>query len=62
MNYFVFNSINILYAEKTHDINVKEQLDYWIDSRQQLIDKWNTESNNSITLFQYLKEHIHDNI
>ena len=62
MNYFVFNSINILYAEKTHNINVKEQLDYWIDSRQQLIDKWNTESNNSITLFQYLKEHIHANI
>tara|TARA_B110000503_G_scaffold12801_1_gene17434 strand:- start:20726 stop:22312 length:1587 start_codon:yes stop_codon:yes gene_type:complete len=60
MNYFVFNNLNMLYNEKLNNININDHFNYWQENRKQLIKKWNYTAKTAPTLFEYLKENIHD--
>jgi len=60
MNYFVFNILNVLHAEKTYGISVKDTVDTFVNQRQERINLWEKRANSSPILSNYLKENIYN--
>lgn len=60
MNYFVMNRLNLIHAEWQHKHNAKRLLDEFVFRRKFLQEKWQKAADRSPTLYQFLKQNIHN--